>query len=87
MVPIDPPYATPPGGNRALFGFGQRQYLPLPGIRHCDEKGIITTCWSMSFRERIRALISGKIVCQVMTFDRPIQPQKLIVVGCEDVAK
>jgi hypothetical protein len=53
----------------------QPEYLPLPA--HVASDGVVTCCWAMSWRERIRALITGKVWHQVMTFGAPLQPQLL----------
>jgi len=52
----------------------QPEYLPLPAYK--SEDGIVTTCWRLSFAERIRVLFTGKIWWQTMTFNKPLQPQK-----------
>lgn len=58
------------------FAEHQEEYLPLPAHRDCQ--GIITSCWAMSFKERIKVLLSGKIFVQSMTFDKPLQPLNVL---------
>lgn len=53
----------------------QPEYLPLPA--HVASDGVVTCCWTMSWRERLRALVTGKVWHQVMTFGAPLQPQLL----------
>jgi hypothetical protein len=55
----------------------QPQYLQLPAYKSDD--GIVTTCWKLSFSERIKILISGNIWIELMTFNHPIQPQRLSI--------
>lgn len=57
----------------------QPEYLPLPAHRFNDEQGRIACCWSLTWRERIRLLFTGRIWHQVLTFDLPLQPQLLTV--------
>lgn len=57
------------------FAKDQPQYLPLPAER--SEDGMVTTCWQMSFKERIKVLFTGKVWLQTLTFNNPLQPQKL----------
>lgn len=58
----------------------QPQYLPLPAHRFADDpQGRIAFCWAMSWRERLRCLFTGKLWQQVLTFNQPLQPQKLEV--------
>lgn len=56
------------------FAKDQPQYLSLPA--HMDKDGIVTTCWGLSWRERVKVLLNGEIWFQVMTFKRPLPPQK-----------
>lgn len=57
----------------------QPEYLPLPAHRFEDAEGRICCCWSLSWRERLRVLFSGRIWHQVLTFHKPLQPQLLMV--------
>lgn len=57
----------------------QPQYRPLPAHRHGDQKGRITCCWKLTWKERIRVLFSGVIWHQILTFKQPLQPQLLMV--------
>ena len=56
----------------------QPEYLPLPAYR-CPNSGSgqIVCCWKLSFFERLSLLFTGKIWHQVLTFNKPLQPQKL----------
>lgn len=69
--------AVPFKGQNIVFAKDQPQYIPLPA--HKDEDGIVTSCWEMSFRERIRVLFTGKIYAQIMTFNKQLQPQRISV--------
>ncbi len=64
-----------------IMGENQPQYLPLHACRHKDDNGTVTTCWELSFRERLRILFTGKIFLSLLTFDKPIQPQKISLVN------
>jgi hypothetical protein len=61
-------------GVNAVFGVGQDDYLDLPA--HKDKDGIVTTCYKLTLRERLRVLFDGKIWFSVMTFNNPLQPQR-----------
>ena len=56
------------------YAKNQKEYLPLPA--HKTDDGIVTTCWRLSFFERLKTLFSGKIFISTMTFNEPLQPQK-----------
>lgn len=64
-----------------VLGEDQPEYLPLPAHRWLggDPGGTITSCWSLSIRERIRVLFTGRIYLQLLTFKKPIQPQLMSV--------
>lgn len=58
----------------------QPEYLPLPAHRFAnDPQGRIACCWRLSWRERVSVLLRGIVWHQVLTFDRPLQPQLLTV--------
>jgi len=64
--------------HNVVFAKGQPQYIPLPAHRFPnDEQGMIAFCWGLGFWERVWILFSGKIWHQVLTFNRPLQPQML----------
>ena len=60
-----------------VFAEDQPEYLPLPAHRTAD--GVVTSCWGLSFSERFRLLMTGKMFLQVMTFNKPLQPLKMSV--------
>jgi hypothetical protein len=62
-----------------VYAKDQPQYRPLPAYRYCDAEGRIACCWSLSWRERLRVLFTGRIWQQILTFDQPLQPQLLTV--------
>lgn len=63
--------------HNIVFGEHQEEYLPLPA--HLDKEGVATSCWELSFKEKIRVLISGKLFLQIMTFDKSLQPVNIMV--------
>lgn len=62
-----------------LIAKDQPEYLALPALRFGDLEGRIACCWSLSWRERLRVLFTGVVWHQVLTFNHPLQPQKLTV--------
>lgn len=58
----------------------QPQYHPLPAYRYNDPvQGRIACCWELSWKERFKVLLTGKVWHQILTFNNPLQPQKLTV--------
>ena len=60
--------------QNCVFAENQPQYLPLPAHKVNEPEGRVIFCWKMSFKERIKLLITGKIWCSLMTFNQPLQP-------------
>lgn len=59
-------------GVNVTYAKDQPQYIPLPAHRAPDGK--LTICWGLTWRERIRALLTGRFWLQVLTFNQPLQP-------------
>lgn len=55
-----------------VFAKDQPEYIPLPA--HVRTDGVVTSCWGMSWKERIRALFTGRVYVSLLTFGQPLQP-------------
>ena len=67
-------------GANVVFAKDQPEYLPLPAyIDKSDPYGRATSCWKMDWRERIKALVFGRVYLQLLTFHQPLQPQILSI--------
>ena len=55
----------------------QEEYLDLPS--HVGSDGVVTSCWKLNWRERWRVFLTGKIWLQQLTFNHPLQPQRIQV--------
>jgi hypothetical protein len=62
-------------GQTDVIAKHQPQYRPIPA--HLSEDGVMTCCWALTWRERFTLLIRGQLWHQVMTFNKPLQPQSL----------
>jgi len=69
--------------SNVVYAKDQPEYLPLPAHRATD--GRVTTCWRLSWRERLRVLFGGRVWLQMLTFNKPLQPVKLLTVMPEEV--
>ena len=58
------------------MGKHQDEYISLPAW--VDHERVIS-CWSMSFRERLKVLFTGRIWVHVLNFKQNLQPQYLSV--------
>lgn len=57
-----------------VFAKDQPEYVQLPAHRVSDEKGEVIFCMQLSFAERLRLLITGKLWCSLLTFNKPLTP-------------
>ena len=64
-------------GCNVTYAKNQPEYLPLPA--HKTEDGRVTSCWGLSVLERLRVALTGRIYLQVLTFNNPLQPLKMLV--------
>lgn len=64
-------------GSNTVFAKDQPEYQPLPAHAGLTlgQNGIVTTCWGLTWRERLKILWSGKIWWQQLTFGQALQPQ------------
>jgi hypothetical protein len=53
----------------------QPQYQPLPVHLQLRLPGMATSCWQLTWRERLQVLFTGRLWLQQMTFGTPLQPQ------------
>jgi hypothetical protein len=66
---------TFPGHNMTLAE-DQPEYLPLPVCYHGGDEGAMTSCWKLTWWERIKVLFTGSIYFNQFTFNQPLQPQR-----------
>lgn len=71
MQPIEFPEQT------VVYAKDQPEYLPLPA--HKTDDGEVTSCWGMTWGERLRVLVTGRIYFTNLTFNRALQPQRVSV--------
>lgn len=60
-----------------MFAKDQPEYLPLPAFKNESPQGEVITCWSLSFKERLRVLFKGEIWLSLMSFNKPLTPSYL----------
>ncbi len=63
--------------SNMTFAENQPEYLPLPAWKGQD--GTVISCWKLSWVERIKILINGKVWLRVLTFNQLLQPQLLAI--------
>lgn len=59
-------------GSNTVIAKDQPEYQPLPALVTDD---ITISCWKLTWLERIKAVIFGKLWLSQMNFGSPLQPQ------------
>ena len=59
------------------YAENQPPYLPLPA--HRSDDGLVTSCWSLGWLERMKVLLLGRVYVCLRTANEPLQPLKLWV--------
>lgn len=60
--------------QNCVYAKDQKEYLPLPV--HKMEDGMVISCWTLTWHERVKLLFTGRIWWTVLTFNYPLQPQR-----------
>lgn len=78
MKPVSP---VIPGSiyEEVVIAKNQPQYIPLPAI-YDTTHGVVLTRWKASFVERLRVLLTGNVYLRVRTFNKPLQPLRVMTV-------
>ena len=64
--------------SNVVYAKGQEEYLELPTYRTSDGM-YVTSCYKPTVWEAARLLFGAKIWLTLMTFNKPLQPQQLLV--------
>ncbi len=59
-------------GVGIVKGVNQPEYLPM--ICRQTDDGLVITCWYLTFMERLKILLTGRVYFHQMTFNKPLQP-------------
>lgn len=59
--------------QNCVYAKDQPEYLPLPV--HKTRDGMVISCWALTWRERFKMLLTGRMWWSVLTFNHPLQPQ------------
>lgn len=71
------PVLTRSYARESVYAKEQPEYLPLPAVR--GSGGLVTTRWTIGWRDRLKLLLWGSLYVQTLTFNRRLQPIKLLV--------
>lgn len=56
------------------YAENQPEYLPLPAFKNESAQGEVISCWQLSWSERLRILITGKLWVSLLSFNKPLTP-------------
>jgi len=76
MKPINFP------ASNIVYSKNQPEYLPLPAYKAPDNS--VTSCWALTWRERLKILRTGRVWLDVLTFGQPLQP---VILSADDLSK
>lgn len=62
-----------------VFAKDQPEYQQLPALKFDDPTGEVVSCWELSFKERLRVLIFGRVWLSLRCFNKPLTPSFLAV--------
>ena len=68
MKPIDFPERT------HLIAEHQDEYVTLPALIDDGPRGEVVFCMSLSWKERLKILFTGKLWCSLLCFGKPVTP-------------
>lgn len=66
-------------GQNCVYAEEQEDYLALPAYKHGDSCGAVSACWKLNLIERLRVLLTGRIYTTLLSFNKPLTPQRLSV--------
>lgn len=58
--------------RNVVYAKDQSEYQPLPAFK--DEQQTIS-CWQLTWKERFKLFLSGRIWLKQLNFGKPLQPQ------------
>lgn len=58
--------------QNVIYAKDQPEYLPLPVMR--EPNGDVTSCWALTWRERVRVLFTGRVWVTQKSFNKLLQP-------------
>lgn len=61
-------------GQNVIYAENQPEYQPLPAFKNDSPQGEVVSCWGLTFRERLRIFITGKLWVSLLTFNKPLTP-------------
>lgn len=79
MKAVSPVLPSSPHIEEVVLAKDQPEYIPLPVacVTYCDGTRSCISSYRLTWRERLRLLITGLVWWEQLTFGSPLQPQKM----------
>ena len=62
-----------------VFAKDQPEYQPLPALKIDAPTGEVISCWRLTFKERLKVLVFGRVWMSLMSFNKPLTPSYLSI--------
>lgn len=62
-----------------VYAKNQPEYLPLPVYEDNEQGGRVFHCWKLTFLEKVKIVLTGKLWINVLHFGNPLQPIRPMV--------
>jgi len=62
-----------------VFAKDQPEYQPLSALKIDAPTGEVISCWKLTFKERLKVLVFGRVWMSLMSFNKPLTPSYLAV--------
>lgn len=62
-----------------VYAENQPEYLPLPAFKNNSDQGEVISCWKLTFYERLKIFLTGKLYVELLTFNKPLTPNYFTV--------
>jgi hypothetical protein len=62
-----------------VFAKDQPEYQPLPALKIDSPTGEVISCWKLTFKERLKVLVFGRVWMSLMSFNKPLTPSYLAI--------
>ena len=73
MKPIDFEHSN------KIYAKDQPEYQPLPALLLGGKDGQVVTCWKLSFKERLKVMVTGVVWLNLLSFNKPLTPSYMSV--------
>jgi len=62
-----------------VYAKDQPEYLPLPVMKKPGVTGEVVSCWKLSWRERFKVFVTGRVWLSLWTFGKALTPSRISI--------